>query len=189
MKERPKIEKPLLPHEHGDDWIDFNVAAWKIEKRLSVSVGVSEKMLRDLCASGEVRSIRVEYIYLDDVDRFAREEGIFIRPSEWQTGEVDYEGLQVVGEGLHIEVSQDDLEWWLEQRGEAPRPDPRDTAIANQLGLKPRPPWKRLCDNVRKECEVTANTRGYSDETIERRAKEMLRTGGHFGQPIMTDMT
>jgi hypothetical protein len=191
MTEEPK-NKPVIVHKvvhrrrPAWDWMPFDAASLKIERQLVFSAGRADATLRRLCAGGEVRAVRIETEEPLTTPKGAvlrRLRPVPIRPSEWRTTEVDFE------DPLHVRVSEGDVDHWLAQQGEALRSDPRDTAIANQLRLKPRPPWKRLCDNVRKECGVSANARGYSDETIERRAKEMLRAGGHFGRPIMTDMT
>jgi hypothetical protein len=115
-----------------DDWITFIEAADNIAVRLNVSTGRSEVTLRDLCASGEVRSARVKY----DGDGDPLEVKT-VRPSEWRTTEVDLEVTGSPMDSLVIEVSEDDLEYWLGQQGAAQPEDapaierrPRTTAMA-----------------------------------------------------------
>jgi hypothetical protein len=91
----------------GDDWFTFSEAVQTIEQLLSYSAGRAEKMLRELCASGEVRSLRVIYTWVEGPSRVV-ESATFIRPSEWRTTEVDFEG--------DIDVSGYDLKHWLGQQ-------------------------------------------------------------------------
>jgi hypothetical protein len=50
-------------------------------------------------------------------------------------------------------------------------------------------PWKRFCDHVRRECEVTAATRGYGDRSIER-AVTAIKTGqDKSDKPDRSDMS
>ena len=123
-----KLEYLVGPSD-GDDWIAFGEAAWRIEGRLNVSVGHSQVTLRNLCASGEVRSVRIEYDIdpSDDPDATPVEVKM-VRPSEWRTTEVDLDGV--------IEVSEGDLEYWLREQGAPPPP-----VIERQL--MPQPQWKQ----------------------------------------------
>ena len=113
-----KLEYLVGPSD-GDDWIAFGEAAWRIEERLNVSVGHSQVTLRNLCASGEVRSVRIKFDIdpSDDPDATPVEVKM-VRPSEWRT-------------------TEGDLEYWLRQQG-APPPD----VIERQL--MPRPQWKQV---------------------------------------------
>ena len=113
----------------GDDWIAFSEAAREIEERLNVSVGHSQVTLRNLCANGEVRSVRIKY----DIDPYDPDatpvEVKMVRPSEWRTTEVDLDDV--------IEVSESDLEYWLRQQGAPP-------AAVIERQLMPRPQWKQV---------------------------------------------
>jgi hypothetical protein len=162
-----------------NDWIGFSEAAWKIEKRLSVPVGRSEVILRGVCGSGDVRSFRVKYpidpIDPYDPDSTPPDELTVVRPSEWQTTELDFE------DGV-VELSEDDLDYWLAQQGAAQSIDLRDPAIERQLALKPRPVWKVIGPAVRANCGKTLKDRGWSDETIRKRGLKLLkRKAGHSG--------
>jgi hypothetical protein len=125
-----KVEYLLGPTD-GDDWIAFGEAARKIEERLKVSVGRSEVTLRDLCASGEVRSVRIKYD-IDPSDPYDPDampvEVKMVRPSEWRTTEADLDGF--------IEVSEGDLEYWLGEQGAPP-------AAAIERQTVPRTQWKQ----------------------------------------------
>jgi hypothetical protein len=123
-----KLEYLVGPSD-GDDWIAFGEAAWRFEGRLNVSVGHLQVTLRNLCASGEVRSVRIKFDIdpSDDPDATPVEVKM-VRPSEWRTTEVDLDGV--------IEVSEGDLEYWLREQG-APPP----AVIERQL--MPQPQWKQ----------------------------------------------
>ena len=154
-----------------NDWIGFSEAAWKIEKRLSVSAGRSEVILRDLCGTGDVRSVRVKYP-IDPIDPYdpnstPPDEVTLVQPREWRTTEVDFEDSV-------IEVSEDDLDYWLDQQGVAASADPREAAIERHLA-KPWPGLKQFSDNVRADCGKTPTDRGFSDETIDRVRKKIQR--------------
>jgi hypothetical protein len=168
------MTKPVLPGD-GKDWIAFKSAARKIEARLNVSAGRGEIELRGLCASGEVRSVRHEWTCVDvDVPSVAWIGVAFIQPSEWGASEVDFEGK--------IEVSKNDLDRWLSQKGAAQSTNPRDAAIERQLALKPRPSWKVIAANVCAECGTTPEARGYSVDRIKKVGLELLkRKAGHSG--------
>jgi hypothetical protein len=166
-----KLEYLVGPSD-GDDWIAFSEAAQKIEKRLNVSVGHSQVTLRNLCASGEVRSVRIKYDIdpSDDSDATPVEVKM-VRPSEWRITEVDLDDI--------IEVSEGDLEYWLRQQG-APPPD----VIERQL--VPRPQWKQAL--VRKaiaELWPTDIPEDLVDGQIEQRVGERLKRMG--APPISGD--
>jgi hypothetical protein len=163
----------------GINWTDFRSGVWMIEEGLGVSIGRAEMLLRELCGTGEIRSVRIKYD-IDPAERFNQNNPIpdsvtFVRPSEWRTTEVDFEGPD-------IEVSEDDLRSWLAQKGSVVATDPKDAAIERQLALQPRPPWKLIYPAVRTECGKTDKDRGWSDDRIKKRGLELLRRKtGHSG--------
>jgi hypothetical protein len=168
-----KLEYLVGPSD-GDDWIAFSEAAWKIEERLNVSVGHSQVTLRNLCASGEVRSVRIKYD-IDPSDPYDPDatpvEVKMVRPSEWRTTEVDLDGV--------IEVSDGDLEYWLGQQGAPP-------AAAIERQLVPRPQWKQAL--VRKAiAELWPNDipEDLVNGQIEQRVGECLKRMG--APPISRD--
>jgi hypothetical protein len=67
-----------------DDWVNFHEAAHDIERRLRTSPGEAQAKLRELCASGVVRSWKEPYSF---VAREPQGEGppVLIEPSEWLT--------------------------------------------------------------------------------------------------------
>jgi hypothetical protein len=128
--------------------------------------------LRNLCARGEGRSVRIEYDIdpSDDPDATPVEVKM-VRPSEWRTTEVDLDGV--------IEVSEGDLEYWLRQQG-APPP----AVIERQL--MPRPQWKQAL--VRKAiAELWPNDipEDLVNGQIEQRVCERLKRMG--APPISRD--
>ena len=77
-------EKRLMDSE----WFFFHTAANVIAERLGVSGGVAEKMLRELCASGDIRSKQA----VNTDDRGWRDE--ILKPSEWSKDQMDIEWLR-----------------------------------------------------------------------------------------------
>jgi hypothetical protein len=63
-KARKALDYPgLLATEwRGEDWFNFDWIADEIVKQQEVSRGVAERTLRELCATGDVRSIRCDAI-------------------------------------------------------------------------------------------------------------------------------
>ena len=176
---RIRTPEPGVKHwqGQGENWTDFITATERIEVGLVVSTGRAEVMLRELCGTGEVRSVRVKYD-IDPVDRFDQnpvpDSVTFIRPSEWRATEVDFESPD-------IEVSEDDILFWLASKGSVAAPDAKDAAIERQLALQPRPQWKVICNAVRAECGKMYEDRGWSDDRIKKRGLELLRRAGHSG--------
>jgi hypothetical protein len=74
---------------------------WKREDKdqLGLGLGTAQRTLRDLCASGDVRSVRWDA---------GDEEPQLIKPSEWLKDQVDFEA----SETLDIRISDDDLRHW-----------------------------------------------------------------------------
>jgi hypothetical protein len=61
----------------------FAVAAEEIRTRLGMSLGFAETKLRELCASGNVRSIKYNNYSEGPSDMTEPEEPVLIKPSEW----------------------------------------------------------------------------------------------------------
>jgi hypothetical protein len=89
-----------------DGWFNFYWVARVIEEREGVSKGVAERTLRELCATGDVRSIR--YHATTDEER----EPEIIRPSEWVKDQVDL-ATEV---WIWIFVSASDVQYWLDNQ-------------------------------------------------------------------------
>jgi hypothetical protein len=167
------------------EWRNFHFAAQDIIAKLGVSRGISHRMLRELCASGDVRAILVSYWNGMD-PRPIR----LIKPSEWRTTELDMEdgGLyeevpdEEGEEANGVEVSQDDLEYWLAQQAPETAPQPkykRDEAIAKRLkeGIVPGStmPWKTWDDLIRKDIGAKATDVGCSDVRIEKITQALMK--------------
>jgi hypothetical protein len=163
-----------------EPWLSFYTAALETEQRLRLSRGAAQKKLREACASGDPRSQKQPYSM---VNCQPQDEGPWerIEPSEWRVHEID---LMTDEHGCNyfVDVSEDDFGRWLNEQpapqdhGEA---SPRDGAIEKRLRAGERPastcPWKCWCDNIRKDCDESASTRGFSDETIENVTKKIAR--------------
>jgi len=89
-----------------DGWFNFYWVARVIEERERVSKGVAERTLRELCATGDVRSIRYHAITGEE-----REPEI-IRPSEWVKDQVDLTS----DVWIWIFVSASDVQYWLDNQ-------------------------------------------------------------------------
>lgn len=129
-----EVEEEEHPHFrsawNGEMWCPFHIAAEIINCQLDISRGVAERTLRELCAKGDVRSIRSEE-YDPDED-LGPGEPEFIRPGEWLGKELDLEAKypQVVA------VSQDDLLYWIDkQSNKRQQWRSNDVALAEFLAL------------------------------------------------------
>ena len=113
-----------------DDWLDFHEAARDVERRLRMSPGEAQAKLRELCASGAVRSWKEPYSL---VARQPQGEGPSkrIEPSEWRQREID---LMTDSDGCKyfVSISKTDLLAWLDKKAVGkPKPvgkRPRDVA-------------------------------------------------------------
>ena len=89
----------------GDKWFNFYWIADVIVEREGVSRGVAERTLRELCATGDVRSVRCDAIEPEAI------EPEIIRPSEWVKDQVD-----LADDGLATFVSAGDVQYWLDKQ-------------------------------------------------------------------------
>ena len=119
QEEREAYEEQLksfdVPYHvlwNEEAWWTFHAAARLIYHMIETSRGVAERTLRELCAKGDIRSIRYDDAYTDpDMEEFAVEPE-FIRPSEWLGKELDLEAKYP-----HvIAVSQDDVLYWIDKQ-------------------------------------------------------------------------
>jgi hypothetical protein len=90
-------------------WLNFYFAANEIEQRLGVSGGMAMRMLRQACASGDVRSRRQPCNPATGVDEGPHEP---VKPSDWTRGEVDLE-FDAHGCGYFVDVDEADFRYWL----------------------------------------------------------------------------
>ena len=92
-----------------EEWVYFGEAIDRIEQRLDLSRDAADKTLRELCASGDVRSLRY---HIDGHDVPGRAE--LIKPSEWF-------GNRSAEPDEYIDVSETDLLQWLDKQ-QPPKP-------------------------------------------------------------------
>ena len=105
-EEEEPVDTSGLPISWRDDnWFNFYWIANVIMEREGVSRGVAERTLRELCATGDVRSVRCDAIEPE------AEEPEIIRPSEWKKDQVD-----LVDDRLEIFVSCSDVQYWLDKQ-------------------------------------------------------------------------
>jgi hypothetical protein len=117
-----------------DDQLAFFFGAKEIERSLGVSLGFAQARLRELCASGEVRSWGEPYSMLNGEPQ-SEGPSKRIEPSEWRQRDFD---LTTDSDGckFFVNVSKADLEYWLNNNrkkavGKKPKPAsklPRDVA-------------------------------------------------------------
>jgi hypothetical protein len=148
--------------------VHFDFAVQEIECCLGLSTGAAQARLRELCASGLVRSWWARAPLMGPPSP--------IRPSEWKIEEVD---LSTIFRG-DVVVSKTDLE----QQIAGQKDSPRNAEIVKQWrkGLKPGEniPWKKFSEIIRKQCDARPGDRGFSDETIENVTRK-LRNLGQIG--------
>src|SRR5262245_40669274 len=120
---------------NGELFVLFSRITADIETTLGVSPGVAERTLRELCAKGDIRSVRFQLgVDYEDEDQ----EPERIKPSEWLKTEVDMDGSEFEG----VAVSYGDFLYWLRQQKQPEELSKRDTAIANLLQSGKIPPDK-----------------------------------------------
>jgi hypothetical protein len=97
-----------------DDWLNFHFAAEEIRTKLAVSRGKAQLILRQLCASGEIRSQKQPHTTLPHHE-FLRGEGPpeMIEPREWREHEIDAM-TDDVGCKYAVDVSKSDFQHWLD---------------------------------------------------------------------------
>jgi hypothetical protein len=77
----------------GEEWVHFEDAADAYANFVEVSSGVAQRLLREQCASGNIRSIR----YSGDPRDYERPIPDLIKPSEWiENPYIDFEADYVV---------------------------------------------------------------------------------------------
>jgi hypothetical protein len=113
-----------LPAEwQGEEWISFEYAAGKTMRQLGWSKGLAQKTLRELCASGDVRSIRyrARAEWSPEPGELVGIEGLEeprpVKRSEWKDNDLDFDFTDAdwgEEEWTQIDVSEDDFEYWLQ---------------------------------------------------------------------------
>jgi hypothetical protein len=94
------------------EWLSFYSAAQEIERIKGVSPGKAQSMLRQACASGEVRSVKEPYV---TVHQEAEGQGPpqRIEPSEWREHEIDLmtDMCRRAADGLAMRTRRIGREW------------------------------------------------------------------------------
>ena len=92
-----------------DDWLSFHSAVQEIERAKDIGRGKAQAMLRQLCASGEIRSQKQPHSNGEEQGPWER-----IEPSEWRNREID---LMTDADGCQyfVDVSEIDFRGWLGQ--------------------------------------------------------------------------
>ena len=167
-----------------DDRMGFHFAVEAIEHRLGFSRGAAQAKLRELCASGVVRSWKQSYEIVGN-QALPVGEPEQVLPTEWKSREVDL-AADAGGYNNFVDVSKVDLEYQIEQRIRKDQElSPRDNEIIGQLRKGQRPAenieWKPFCEFIRKACNSDCRERGFSDVTIRRRTRELREKVGQIG--------
>jgi hypothetical protein len=178
----------------GDE-MHFYFAVQEIERRLGFSRGAAEKRLRELCASGEVRSWKKPY--LDVGGGYAQAmapEWERVLPSQWKTHEVDltpdangYENcVRVSKVDLEQQIGKTGTQECIEVNAPITAPPPRQRkaprqrrsptkldqakAAVRELGLNSRPEAETAKEALRKLGDGLnrRGIRGISDTTLRR---------------------
>jgi hypothetical protein len=92
------------------NWLNFYHAAEEVQQRLRVSVGVARRMLRDACATGDVRSQREPY---DPKTGAGEGPPELVKPSDWKRDEVDLV-TDADGCDYFVDVDEADFHYWLD---------------------------------------------------------------------------
>jgi hypothetical protein len=152
-----------------DDWLSFYTAASEIEQQHRISGAEAQKKLRTACREELIRTRKAP---TDDGFLLPFEFWTRVAPSEWSR-QVDYDGPDKDGCAIEVMIFEPDFRSWFGQ----PQSD-RDAAIAKRLrkGVPGKDvAWKSFCDDIRRDCEASMNTRGFSDETIENITRKIMK--------------
>jgi hypothetical protein len=113
-----------------DEQLAFLFGAQQIERRLGMTPGAAQTKLRELCASGEVRSWSEPYTIINGKPQ-GEGPSKRIEPSKWRQREID---LMTDSDGCYyfVSISKTDLLGWLDKKAVGkPKPvgkRPRDVA-------------------------------------------------------------
>jgi hypothetical protein len=166
-----------------DDRLAFFFAAQEIERRLGFSPGAAQARLRELCASGVVRSWKEPYSIVG-----GQPEGEgppeLIEPSEWRVREVD---LASDADGCmnFVNVSKIDFDHWLNGH-QASKSGGRSTPKRAWAKLAISKLWpdgiKKPVSNAQIENEVLDWLKGYwkreNRRSVEISRDTILRAAG-----------
>jgi hypothetical protein len=100
-------------------WLSFYEAVKEIEIKFHVSPGKAQSFLRQICATGEVRSQKQPYVIVHQ-EAEGQAPPQRIEPSEWRQREID---LMTDEDGCKyfVDVDKADFRYWLNQQGGKPK--------------------------------------------------------------------
>jgi hypothetical protein len=111
---------------NGEEWLAFYKAVQAVKQRLSMSTGAAERALREQCASGGIRTIQYE-------DGAPPE---YVKPKQWVDDPPDCDAYSLG----HLEISVDDLEYWLDHHRQQGGKQPRILRVLQELCPEGVPP-------------------------------------------------
>jgi hypothetical protein len=120
-------------------WLSFYEATREIEGKLGVSPGKAQSMLRQACASGEVRSQKEPYVIVGHEPQ-GQAPSQRIEPSEWRERELDLTTDQT-GCRYFVDVDEADFRYWLNQQKANNQPKRRATPKRNLADLAVETLW------------------------------------------------
>jgi hypothetical protein len=145
-------------------WLSFDFAANEIGQRLGVSGGVARRMLRNVCASGDVRSQRQPFNPATGIDEGPPEP---IKPSDWTQREVD---LECDADGCKYFVDVDEADFWYWLNGA--------TKNNAQKVTNRRSPKRRLAEHAIKELWPGGIPSNLLNKEIEKAVGDWLKQQG-----------
>jgi hypothetical protein len=95
-----------------EQWLNFHDATKEVRKKLGVSVGKAQAMLREACASGDVRSQREPY---DPATGQGQAPPERIKPMQWSEDNIDLL-IDADGCAYFVDVDAEDFDYWLDNQ-------------------------------------------------------------------------
>jgi hypothetical protein len=144
-----------------EEWLSFHSAAQEIERIKGVSRGKAQSMLRQACASGEVRSVKEPYVIVhQEAEKQAPPQRI--EPSEWREHEID---LMTDSDGCRyfVDVSEADFRFLLG------KPEPETQSPARK---------RDIARNAADAIFGNAISPSVSNPQIEKQVGELLKQQG-----------
>jgi hypothetical protein len=104
-------------------WLNFYAAAKEVRKRVGVSSGKAQAMLREACAKGDLRSRREPF---DPATGQGQAPPELVKPSQWKTEDIDLL-IDADGCAYFVHVDAEDFDYWLDNLPKAkPRATPKE---------------------------------------------------------------
>jgi hypothetical protein len=90
-------------------WLNFYDAAKEVRKKLGLSVGKAQTMLREVCAKGDIRTQREPY---DPTTGQGQGPPELVKPSQWKQDDIDLL-IDADGCAYFVDLDEEDFEYWL----------------------------------------------------------------------------